>query len=157
MNLPPPMRGKAQLPPPRPAKASILQQNPNEPSTSNGRYFGGSSSQHTCHQKLSQSPQTPQQQQSAFHLYQKQQQQQQHELQQSSPETYQLQQNHFSQTDCYVGITIQKPPSFTGATTATASAVDSPSPPTSSTRKQTKSQASDSGHLLVSLTPPNIY
>uniref|UniRef100_A0A0K8TZZ4 Coiled-coil domain-containing protein 50 n=1 Tax=Bactrocera latifrons TaxID=174628 RepID=A0A0K8TZZ4_BACLA len=148
VNLPPPTRGKAQLPPPRPAKASILQQNPNEPSTSNGRYFGGSSSssQHTSsHQQLSQSPQTPQQ--SAFQPYYKPQQQQQHELQQSSPESYLLQQNHFSQTDCYVGISIQKSPSLTAAAAST-SAADAPSPPTSSTRKTAKSQASGSSHLL---------
>ncbi|XP_029408096.2 uncharacterized protein LOC105230801 isoform X3 [Bactrocera dorsalis] len=147
VNLPPPTRGKAQLPPPRPAKASILQQNPNEPSTSNGRYFGGSSSsQHTSsHQQLSQSPQTPQQ--SAFQPYHKPQQQQQHELPQTSPESYLLQQNHFSQTDCYVGISIQKSPSLTAAAAST-SAVDSPSPPTSSTRKTAKSQANGSSHLL---------
>ncbi|XP_039950992.1 uncharacterized protein LOC120768388 isoform X3 [Bactrocera tryoni] len=145
VNLPPPARGKAQLPPPRPAKASILQQNPNEPSTSNGRYFGGSSSsQHTSHQQLSQSPQTPQQ--SAFQPYHKPQQQQ-HELPQTSPESYLLQQNHFSQTDCYVGISIQKSPSLAATATAT-SAVDSPSPPTSSTRKTAKSQANGSSHLL---------
>uniref|UniRef100_A0A034VN42 Coiled-coil domain-containing protein 50 n=1 Tax=Bactrocera dorsalis TaxID=27457 RepID=A0A034VN42_BACDO len=147
VNLPPPTRGKAQLPPPRPAKASILQQNPNEPSTSNGRYFGGSSSsQHTSsHQQLSQSPHTPQQ--SAFQPYHKPQQQQQHELPQTSPESYLLQQNHFSQTDCYVGISIQKSPSLTAAAAST-SAVDSPSPPTSSTRKTAKSQANGSSHLL---------
>uniref|UniRef100_A0A0A1WHE3 Coiled-coil domain-containing protein 50 n=1 Tax=Zeugodacus cucurbitae TaxID=28588 RepID=A0A0A1WHE3_ZEUCU len=150
VNLPPPTRGKAQLPPPRPAKASILQQNPNEPSTSNGRYFGGgssggsssstSSSQHISHQQLSQSPQTPQHQ-SAFQPYHKP--QQQHE--QTSPESYLLQQNHFSQTDCYVGISIQKSPSLTGG-----SAVDSPSPPTSSTRKhqQTKTSTNGASHLL---------
>lgn len=154
MNLPPPTRGKAQQPPPRPAKASILQQNPNEPSTSNGRYFSGSSSsQHTSHQQLSQSPQTPQQQQSAFQPYHKQ--QQQHVLPQISPESYLLQQNHFSQTDCYVGITIQKSPSLTAAAAST-NAVESPSPPTSSTRKSSKSQANGSSHLLVSLAAPNI-
>nr|XP_036225151.1 uncharacterized protein LOC106627613 isoform X5 [Bactrocera oleae] len=146
VNLPPPTRGKAQQPPPRPAKASILQQNPNEPSTSNGRYFSGSSSsQHTSHQQLSQSPQTPQQQQSAFQPYHKQ--QQQHILPQTSPESYLLQQNHFSQTDCYVGITIQKSPSLTAAAAST-NAVESPSPPTSSTRKSSKSQANGSSHLL---------
>ncbi|XP_036328596.1 uncharacterized protein LOC118740939 isoform X2 [Rhagoletis pomonella] len=137
VNLPPPMRGKAHAPPPRPAKASILQQNPNEPSTSNGRYFGsnsgsGSSSQHSRHhqhqqqQQLSQSPQQPQSQQ------------------QLSPTSFLLQQQHFSQTDCYVGLTVQKTSSPITTTSAAlsslANAVDSPSPPTSSTRQHNRSQ-----------------
>ncbi|XP_036329837.1 adenylate cyclase, terminal-differentiation specific-like [Rhagoletis pomonella] len=163
VNLPPPMRGKAHALPPRPAKASILQQNPNEPSTSNGRYFGsnsgsGSSRQHPRHhqhqqQQLSQSPQTPHQPQSQ---------------QQLSPTSFLLQEQHFSQTDCYVGLTVQKTSSPITTTSAAlsslANAVDSPSPPTSSTRQHNRSQinalsnnnrssssgSSAGGHLLVS-------
>ncbi|XP_017491556.1 PREDICTED: putative uncharacterized protein DDB_G0282129, partial [Rhagoletis zephyria] len=141
VNLPPPMRGKAHAPPPRPAKASILQQNPNEPSTSNGRYFGsnsgsGSSSHHARHhqqqqqeQQLSQSPQTSHQSQSQ---------------QQLSPTSFLLQQQHFSQTDCYVGLTVQKTSSPITTTSAalpsSANALDSRSPPTSSTRQHNRSQ-----------------
>ncbi|XP_054742914.1 myb-like protein AA isoform X3 [Anastrepha obliqua] len=156
VNLPPPTRGKTHPPPPRPAKASILQQNPNEPSTSNGRYFGSSSSsssQHSNHQQQQQSSsqssqisQMPQQQQPSAH-------QQQHQ-QQLSPASFLLQQKHFSQTDWYVGITVQKTPSPT--TASVVNAADSSFPPTSSTRQQSRSQtiaasgsnSTANGHLL---------